>query len=75
MSRVDDIVTNETRSELIARGWHEDDADQAVAFRVFLRRADSSLEPAAADHDYARGTGPLVARRYLEQIAPEELER
>jgi hypothetical protein len=75
VSRVDDIVANETRSELVARGWEPGAADEAIAFRVFLRRAESGVEPGAPDHDYARGMGPLVARRYLEQVAPEELER
>ena len=76
MSRFGDIVfAHETRSELIARGYTEDDPTQAIAFGVFVRRVESGVEPGQADHDYARGTGPLVARRYLEQVAPEELER
>lgn len=74
MNRVGDIVAGETRSELIARGWTEGDADQAIALRAFLERCCMpDLAPTRADHDYQRGA--ISGRQYLEQIAPEELER
>jgi hypothetical protein len=74
MSRVGDIVVNETLSELIARGWQERDAGEAIALRVFMARACTpDLKPDRADHDYQ--TGAIAGRAYLEQVAPEELER
>lgn len=73
--RIGDIVERgETRGDLIARGWTEEDAEAGIAFRVLLdRRANPDLELARADHDYE--SGDLSSRSYLEQIAPEELDR
>jgi len=69
----DIILAHETLSELIARGHNEADAVEAIAFGVFLRRAEAEVTPCQADHDYARSI--CNGRSYLEQIAPEELER
>lgn len=41
MTRVGDIVDpNETRGDLVARGYSESDATSAIAFAVWLRRGD-----------------------------------
>lgn len=69
----DIVLAHETLSELVARGYSEADAIEAIAFGVFLRRTEAMVEPVEADHEYARGTN--AGRAYLEKVAPEELER
>lgn len=69
----DIVLAHETLSELIARGYSEVDAVEAIAFGVFLRRTEAGIEPCQADYDYTRGLNG--GRAYLEQVAPEELER
>ena len=69
----DIIFAHQTLSELIAAGLSEVDAVEAIAFGVFLRRTEADVTPGQADHDYSRSV--ISGRSYLEQIAPEELER
>jgi hypothetical protein len=69
----DVILAHETLSELIAGGLPEQAATEAIALGIFIRRTEAMVEPLQADHDYA--SGALSGRNYLEQIAPEELER
>lgn len=73
--RVGDIVNGwESIGDLVARGYEQAAAEECVAMGVFLRRArDEQREPEPADVDYARGA--LAGRAYLEQVAPEELNR
>lgn len=67
-----DIVERwETRGDLIARGYTSGDAEEAIAFGVFLRRTQDTV--GKAEIDYA--SGQLNAHAYLEQVAPEELTR
>ena len=69
----DIVLAHETLSELVARGYSVSVATEMVAFGVYLRRADGDVELFAADVDYIAER--LPARSYLEQVAPEELER
>lgn len=69
----DIVLAHETISELVARGYNEADAIEAVAFGVFLRRTEAVVEAVPADHDYT--TGRITGRAYLEAVKPEELER
>lgn len=69
----DIVLAHETFSELAARGYSDGDAAEAIAMGVYIRRTEAGLEPGPADHDYARGA--INGRAYLEQVAPEELER
>lgn len=69
----DIVLAHETLSELVARGYTEAAAIEAVAFGVFLRRTEAMVDPVDADHEYARSA--ITGRAYLEQVAPEELER
>lgn len=74
MTRVGDVVlAHETLSELVARGFSDADAAEAIAVGVFIRRTEAMVEPVQADHDYVRGA--IAGRAYLEQVAPQELER
>lgn len=72
MSRVGDIVDPaETRGDLIARGYSENDATVAVAFGVWLRRGGNDAE--GDDATWARGE--LSDTEYLDRVAPDELSR
>ena len=72
MSRRGDIIgAREGRQALIARCFKDGDADQVLAFRTWMQRGlDESIEPTAADEQYAR---TFNARAYLEAVAPELL--
>jgi hypothetical protein len=67
--RTGDIINPwETRGDLIARGYSESDAEEATAFRVFLRRSQDAL----TDDDLLYAHGDLA---YLQRVVPEELTR
>lgn len=63
----------ETLGDLLVRGIDEETAITVVAWGVFIRRTRDSVEPIKADADLMRGA--IGCRAYLEQVAPEELER